>query len=423
MVKQHRNNLFNDCDLNVILENVCNSIIPQVEAIPETEFFSSSDSELVTNIIEQNSIKQIILHEEKIRMRKPALCRITPAGKIYRPVDGQDPPDLKDGMITQVEIPYSGDKRLLISRPSIHYKHGGPSFSIKEDRIVKYYVRPLYSDPKSFKSHFLRNYEKINKYLAWQAHDIALFDKKLRKLVVNAMSKRRERDKTIYLHLAPKPEATVFNPVHVRNRLHLRHQPAISGTPVISDEDFIKTIRVLRHTGNSFERTPTIYNVHNDQDLRNILVSNLNTHFAGDNNEDIFKLLGENGFTISFECQQALICKCLTWHCEEGLIHNLNTLLQDKLCRGCKIVLTIFNRTEKNFAALLDNIRKTLLKHPCMVKLKKEIADNEWHVIMNSHDDLIHRHWVHLMVFNLYFKRAADYPHLTTEERNFFAKP
>ncbi|NDV21706.1 hypothetical protein [Desulfovibrio sp. JC022] len=423
MVKQHRNNLFNDCDLSVILENVCNSIIPQVETIPEKEFLSSSDSELVENIIGQNSIKQITLHEEKIHMRKPALCRITPAGKVYRPVDGQDPPNLKDGMITQVEIPYSGDKRLLVSRPSMHYAHGGPSFTIKKDRIIKYYVRPLYSDPKSFKNHFLRNYERINQYLAWQAHDIAFFDKKLRKLVLTAVSKRRDRNNTIDLRLAPKPGATEFNPVHVRRKLaSLPDHSANNGTPVISDEDFIKAIRVLRHTGSSFERTPAIYSVHNDQDLRNILVSNLNTHFAGENNKDIFKRVGVNGFTVSVTEQQALIGKCTTWHCEEGFIHHLNTLFQEEICRSCKVALAIFNRTEHDFASLLKNIRETLMEHPYMVKLEKEFAENEWHTIMNTQDDLTNHHWVHLMVFNLYFKKKEDSPHLTEEEREFLAK-
>ncbi|WP_320175299.1 hypothetical protein [Maridesulfovibrio sp.] len=161
MFKQHRNNLFNDCDLSVILENVCNSIIPQIEAIAEREFFATSDADLVENIIAQNSIKQITLHEEKICIRKPILCRITSAGRLYRPENGQDPPNLKDGIITQVEIPYSGDKRLLVSKPSMHYRHGGPSFTIKDDRIIKHYVQPLYSDPKAFKHHFLRNLEKI----------------------------------------------------------------------------------------------------------------------------------------------------------------------------------------------------------------------------------------------------------------------
>ena len=421
MVKQHRNNLFNDCDLSVILENVCSSIIPQIEAIPEEEFFATSEAELVENIIEQNSIKQITLLEEKICIRKPVLCRITPAGRVYRPDNGQDPPGLKDGIITQVDIPYSGDKRLLVSRPSMHYKHGGPSFTIKNDRIIKHYVCPLYSDPKSFKHHFLRNYEKINKYLTWQAQDIALFDNKLREIVTTGVADRRLKGRTIDLQLPSKNGANEFNPIHVRSRLSLVHKSSYCRVPIISNEDFIKAIRVLRHTGSSFERTPAIYSVHNDKDLRNILVSNLNTHFAGEDNEDLFSRIGENGFKVAFANQSALIGKCSTWHCTEGLVYTLNSLFHEELCPACKVALTIFNRTEENFSSLLKHIRKLLIEHPCLIRLEKEYAANEWHTVINTRAELTQQHWMHLMIFNLYYEKTVDHPHLTDAERKFFA--
>ncbi|WP_415713413.1 hypothetical protein [Maridesulfovibrio sp.] len=424
MVKQHRNNLFNDCELSIILENVYNSIIPQVESIPKEIFFSASETELVEKLVAQNSIKQITLREDKITMSKPALCKLTPAGKIYRPVSGQDPPDLNDGMTTQVKIPFTGDKRLLVSRPSMHYAHGGPSFTIKEDRIIKDYVSPLYSDPKSFKRHFQRNYETISKYLEWQAHDINLFAQRMRRLVISAVAIRKKRGKTIPLHLVSNPGANNFASGHVNcNHANFRRQNVNPEMPVISDEDFTKAIQVLRHTGNSFERTPTILDVHNDHDLRNILVSNLNTHFSGNNGKDMFNHVGENGFEVSIANRPAIIGRCFTWRCAEGLTYTINTLIQDTLCQSCKIILTIFNRTEKNFNVLLELIRETFLQHPCMVRIENEFAKNEWHTTINTFNDIEDYHWVHLMVFNLYTttKKNEDI-HLTEEERNFFAK-
>ncbi len=139
------------------------------------------------------------------------------------------------------------------------------------------------------------------------------------------IAQRRIQGRTIDLHLDPKQGANEFNPIHVRNKIPLKKLD-YSATPVISNDDFIKTIRVLRHTGKKFEKNPAIYSIHNDQDLRNILVSNLNTHFSGQNNEDIFSRIGENGFTVAFAKKSALIGKCSTWRCAEGLIHTLNAL-------------------------------------------------------------------------------------------------
>ena len=423
MVRQHRNNLFNDCDLSVILENIYNSILPQIDNFPAKDFSTASNDELLEKIIKQNTIRQIILHEEEINICKPVLCQLTASGRLYREKDEQPQEDLREGMLTRVEIPYSGDKRLLLSRPSMHYPYGGPSFTIKDDRLIKHYVRPLYSDPKAFKKHFLRNYERIQEYLKWQAEDIALFEQKLNKLVYETILKRRKRDGTTSLHLAPRPGTTEFNPVHIKHKIAipqpLKHSDQ---TPLISDTDFISAIRVIRHTGNSFERTPAIYGIHNDQDLRNILVSNLNTHFADNNNHDLFCSKGKIDFRITIGNRPALCGKSFSWHCTEGLIYQVNQLLDKSLWPSCKIVFVIFNKSETNFSKLTTRIRTVFTTHPCYLQTDKTFSDSEWQTTMHAHENVELKYWVHFMLFNLFVRKDEHTMFLNKAERNFFLK-
>ncbi|WP_415717249.1 hypothetical protein [Maridesulfovibrio sp.] len=423
MVKQHRNNLFNDCELSVILQNIYDSILTQIENIPAKDFLEASDEDLLQKIIKQNTISQIKLHEDEIRICKPALCRITESGRLYTGKKDQDHNDFKDGMITRVEIPYSGDKRLLISRPSMNYAYGGPSFTIKDDRLIKHYVRPLYSDPNAFKKHFLRNYERIQEYLKWQAKDIALFEKKLNKLIYDTILQRRKRDGTTSLHLASRAGTTEFNPVHVKNNITIPYTHKYSDhTPIISDTDFINAIRVIRHTGNSFERTPSIYGIHNDQDLRNILVSNLNTHFADTNNQDLFFAKGTVDFSITIGDKSALCGKCFSWYCPEGLIYHVNQLLDKAHWPSSKIVIAIFNRSESDFSTLANTVHSAFTSHDCYIETNKQFSDFEWQTTMHTLGDIKLKHWVHFMLFNLFVRKNEHTVFLNEAERNFFLK-
>jgi len=423
MVKQHRNNLFNDCELSVILENIYSSILTQVENVPAQYFITASDDKILNKIVKQNTINQIVLHEERIHICRPALCRITASGRLYLGKNKDDLRDSKDAMLIRVEIPYSGDTRLLLSRPSMHYAHGGPSFTIKDDRLIKHYIRPLYSDPTAFKKNFLRNFEKIQEYLKWQAEDIALFEKKLKRLVHETILRRRRREGITPLHLEPRPGTTIFNPVHTKKKLTPPQAlPDNEKTPIISDIDFINAIRVLRHTGNSFERTPAIYGIHNDQDLRNILVSNLNTHFADNNNQDLFSSKGKINFSINIDDRSALCGKCFSWHCTEGLVYNINQLLNKSLWPSCKIVLVLFNRSESDFSKLTNKVHSIFTTHQCYIETDEQFSETEWKTTMHAHGNTERKHWVHFMLFNLFVRKDGHIMFLNQAERDFFTK-
>ncbi|WP_319760804.1 hypothetical protein [Maridesulfovibrio sp.] len=423
MVKEHKNNLFNSCNLSIILENIYNSIMPQVEAIPEKEFLATSDTDLVAKLVQLNTVEQITFDEENIRMHTISTCKMTPSGKPYFPVEGENPPDLQEGIVVQVEVPYSGDKRLLVSRPSMNYKHGGPSFTIKGDRIVKDYVGPLYSDPASFKAHFKSNFTKIKKYLSWQAQDIAMFEKRLRNKIVESIAERRDRPDIVELCFTSREGATDFFPDNILNDYtNSDSTPTTLKNPVISEDAFSRIIRVLRHTGKTFERTPAIYSVHNDLDLRNILVSNLNTHFVGKNNKDIFYRSGKTGFNVPIYSKATFKGKCLSWQCEEGFTYTLSRMLDNNHWHSCKMVLIVFNRTEADFKELLKIITQNFSSHPYQVQLKQLSTANECHALMHTANDHNRRHEVYMMVFNLYFGKDFDSPYLNDAERKFFVQ-
>lgn len=51
--------------------------------------------------------------------------------------------------------------------------------------------------------------------------------------------------------------------------------------PGITDDDYKHILSVIRHEGRTFETTPSTYAVHDEEELRDILLAHLNGHYQG----------------------------------------------------------------------------------------------------------------------------------------------
>lgn len=190
--------------------------------------------------------------------------------------------------------------------------------------------------------------------------------------------------------------------------------------PVISDHDFMDILEIIRHTGNIFEKTPGIFNIHSAEELRNILTSNLNTYFAEENGNDLFYVHGRTKFKIAINNKEVLLAKCAVWGCPQGMNYYINRLLDNAGWDGCKIILVIFNKNEPKTTDVLTNIHELLSNHPCLIEINKIEMENEWCLTMRSPKNSDQKFHMHVMTYNIYNERKKSVPHLTRSEKNSF---
>ncbi len=422
MSKQHRNNLFTACNLNIILKNNCSSVIHQVESIPENEFISTPPEVIITNVLSKNSIHPLIVHKDNIKMHKPLRCKIDQYGKPF-PLNTTDNPGLRDGINVLIEIPYSGDKRLWLCQPSLHDIREGPNFTIKNDHIEKNFTQPENTPYEHIIKRFKENYKRIHNYLKWQAKDIKLYEAKLQKVAAKAIHDRRI--KLQKNHIKPQTELSGLQlEIRRKDRPHAppAHEIDITRQHFISSQDFDNILEIIRDTGHIFEKTPGIFNIHTAEELRNILVSNLNTHFASKANEELFHNQGKTHFQIKKMNKEVFLGKCSTWNCPEGAIYTINNLLSNSGWNKCKISFVIFNIKFRRFMDVLFQMESSLLDHPCLIELNEAIRKNEWSLRMTGLGNTDLRFDLQVMIFNLYKKKKKINPLLTEPERNFFTK-
>ena len=239
------------------------------------------------------------------------------------------------------------------------------------------------------------------------------YNESLPDLVQQAVNHRRDRlgrhndiATLLDIPLATRPGAPSIAAVKVEVRrppaLPAPPRTGLAPEPGITDETFEHILRFLRHQGRTFERTPTTYAVHHEEDLRNIILAQLNGHFQGDAVGEAFRAKGKTDICIEQDNRAAFVGECKVWTGPASLVAALDQLLGYLTWRDSKAALIMFNSKNKGLTKLLETIPEALRTHSLLLRNLPCSEAGEWRVQMRSTEDAGRRVTVHAFVFNLY---------------------
>ena len=132
--------------------------------------------------------------------------------------------------------------------------------------------------------------------------------------------------------------------------MEIRRPPALPQVPKsglapepgITDETYGHILQFIRHQGRTFERTPSTYAVHGEEDLRNIILAQLNGHFHGDAVGEAFRRKGKTDICIEQDNRAAFVGECKLWTGAAGLTAAMDQLLGYLTWRDSKAALIMF---------------------------------------------------------------------------------
>ncbi len=325
---------------------------------------------------------------------------------------GQNGPFYVPRTQVNINIPFSGDTWIFRYRPNAYFSVF-PRAEIRDGYLRLSISRPHDADPTSFKSVYEQELKLIRKYVDHAHKQVISYNGSLPNLVQQAINFRRKHLKRhsniadiLEVPLATKPGAPSITPV----KLEIRRPPALpvppktglKPEPGITDKTFECILQFIRHQGRTFERTPSTFAVHSEEDLRNIILAQLNGHFQGNAVGEAFRYKGKTDICIEQDNRSAFVGECKLWSGEKGLIAALNQLLGYLTWRDSKSALIIFNTKNKNFSKIVELIPEILHDHPLFLRVLPYSEAGEWRVLMRSREDEGRRVTVHVFVFNLY---------------------
>ena len=406
-----RHLLFYSDPLDFRLESMQREAGRRVGAIPEDQFLIADDQQIVDHIVADFRIQPLELLERAaiLHKRETYVDASNEPNRVnlYRTFGSSVP-----GTRIDVDIPFTGEEWLLHCRinrtPSVV-----PEAEISHRNIRISVSLPHDADPERFEEIYSRELGLI-KDCVQKCHELVLnYNQCLPQSIRQVIANRRDRlnkhagiAALLDIPLAKKEGAPSITPVKIKIRrpppLPIPPETGLMPEPGISDDNYEHILHFIRHQGRTFERAPATFAMHDEEELRNIILAQLNGHFEGAAAGELFRRRGRTDICIEQEDRAAFIAECKIWSGVARLSDALHQLLGYLTWRDSKASLVIFNSKNKEFSRILKAVPQTIGGHSLFVRDLPCDEKGEWRVQMRSAEDEGRWVIVHLFVFNLY---------------------
>ena len=87
----------------------------------------------------------------------------------------------------------------------------------------------------------------------------------------------------------------------------------------ITDENYDEILRIIKHTASTIERSPGSYKSLGEEQLRDLLLATLNSHYEGRATGEAFRQKGKTDICIEKQNRAAFVAECKMWDGPAGI--------------------------------------------------------------------------------------------------------
>lgn len=328
-----------------------------------------------------------------------------------------------DGFRITFAIPFDGDSSLLYLRPSRQYLTtfrvdsvvSGNDSSYGEIIFSLEYTRQQLQGNDSpdfaasqFEQRFKLYIENINTINA----EVNSFNESLHHTIQSALEHRKKKatdyvaiGEKLSISLTINPNAPSTIPVLLKKiapkKVQMPTMRPQEKEYAISSSDYENIRRIISLAGYSMEKTARTYTKLDEEELRDILISHLNTHYQGTATGETFSKVGKTDIHIPFENKAAYIAECKIWSGEKNLQGAINQLFSYMTWRDVKVSVIIFNKNNKDFKRILTTLNE-FLNSSELCRKNIRATQNEWLCEYNKTPESTEYISVQIIIFDLF---------------------
>jgi hypothetical protein len=411
------NLLFYEHDLDASLRAHLSGVTSKVDSIPQAQFMNAKPEDIVSYLSAELSIDPLVIYEDRKEMEQTETT-IDVSGWSNRNPFRHPGPLYVAGVAITITIPFSGDSSLWNFRPN-QWQTVFPSGRVSPAReggighLNIDIVQPADEPTEGFKIRLDSELKSIRFHIDTQRRQIDQFNAGLSAAIRPAVEARRTRiqkheglKEILGIPLKRREGAPSVEPIKLARKLiRPLPPPPKSGyqpEPGISDEDYRHILSVIRHEGRTFETTPKTYAVHDEEEMRDILLAHLNGHYQGEASAETFRRSGKTDIRIEDNSRAAFVAECKIWNGPKELSQAIDQLLRYLTWRDCKAALIIFNKHNAKFSALIESIPSVFQVHEKFQAELRSANSGEWEFSMRSREDEGRLVLIHIFAFNFY---------------------
>ena len=414
--------LFSGTSLSDVLFATTKSIPELVNKAPKDRFLVSMDEELVEHFVSELAVEPLQIYEGRMERTEFRETQMDVSGRFdYDPF----PEDRRGPLLTHanevtVTIPFTGEAGLWKLRPN-PLRMSFPRAVVvpgrgEEPGMLKFSIIKLHdADEGEFGDDLEKRLDDVRTHIENQRKQVEAFNKQLPSAILDAVKKRRERlekqeglAKALDIPVKERSGSQPIEPIKVKEKIVKPLPPppksGFKPEPGIEEKNYENILKIIRHQGRTFETTPATYKVHDEEELRDIILANLNIYLEGGAGGELFRKSGKTDMCVKEGDRAAFVAECTVWYGEKKLLGKVDQLISYLTWRDAKAALVIFNKKIGKFSELLEKVPVALAKHPSSVKDHGQQGDGEWRYMFRSTEDEGRRITVHVFLFDLFVK-------------------
>lgn len=392
-MRQSESYLFNKYSLSSVIENHRRTVAEKLGKIPKEEIEGLTEDQLVRKYYHEFIINPLVLCEEDIELETLEKdIDVSHRIDLYWSTPG---PHYKRGTVFKYYLPVSGDGTLLDCQPSTFTLN--PPYALHSNNQLIFEFEIFETDKvspddllDSELKHIREMVERVNK-------DIQPFNDSLKSMVDSAIKARKEKIAAIgraqgsskYKTRSSSQKSLVFPTTSIQSKQR-EELPIIKSNnkpePYITDVDYERIIEVIKHTGTAIERNAKTYQSMGEEELRDILLTQLNGHYEGKAAGEAFNAAGKTDILVRDDDKNVFIGECKIWGGGSQFNAAIDQLMGYTAWRDTKTALIVFSRN-KSTTAVLAQIDELVSGHKSHKRSLGKKSDTDFRYVLKHSAD------------------------------------
>jgi hypothetical protein len=376
--------------------------------VAQKEIRSRSDSYLLT--VDLNEYTDYLVRKYGFSEIEPDSSREITSEKIRKMVERYDFDDRRDveQLGIKISFPVEPDetiKTILSLSPST-WSTAPPRLDYSNGWIT--------TEVSATEAAVQQGLDELNSEIVRRNSDIRKENDNLRSNVSNWISQRKAQIKNeddlleqisrkVKVSLKQKSGAqNVPQNLSVKEKLRPIVQPTAKA-PVkleLPRDKFYAILELIMSSCRQFERTPSTFAKLGEEELRNVILSNLNSRYEIEALGEAFSKRGKTDIYLKVQEGGILVAECKNWAGEKTMDDAVTQVLNYLTWRDSYGVVIVFSK-RKGFTKVLETAATRILELPCYKKAFKKIDESHFSASFALPEDENSLVELHFIIHNL----------------------
>jgi len=406
--------LFNRKRLSDLIQAYEKNIREEIKSWDKNRVLAASGHDLIEYLVQEYTLDAPNLLPDKKFIEERGETKIDVSNRIeYGGGYGGRGNFNVPGFYIKVAIPFEGDADLFDYRAST-FSMNPPRCQIAGSNLILTIqdVELKHEQIEQKINCFVRQCEQ---YLEWTKQDCRNWNNSIQRTAEQHLSVRRENllkhenlVKALGIPIKRRTDtSTVFSVPIKRKKRPVFLPPTPKGAfkpePSLPDDEYNYILSVIERLAKSIERSPSTFADMEEEQIRDIILVDLNGHYEGNATGETFNSQGKTDILIREKDRSVFIAECKFWKGKKELHAAIDQILGYLTWRDSKTALLIFSKNMA-FSNVLSSLAENIPKHSNFKKELQKVNDNHVRYVFSRRGDPGMDLYLAVLAFNIPIK-------------------